>query len=76
MKRIKRVVTVTYEYDSVDEALRHRRIMEADGWLMRIYANDGPIVRIFRCCYRRKRRGMNGRLCGSYFELSLLLVDA
>lgn len=42
MKRIKRVVTVTFEYDSVDEALRHRRIMEADGWAVSGFAVSSP----------------------------------
>lgn len=32
MKRVRRVVTVTYEYDSAEELDRHCRIMEADGW--------------------------------------------
>jgi hypothetical protein len=42
MKRIKRVVTVTFEYDSVDEALRHRSIMETDGWAVSGFAVSSP----------------------------------
>lgn len=36
MRRIKRMVTVTFEYDDASEAVRHRLIMRDDGWDARV----------------------------------------